>query len=123
MSSRKNRHGIHVVQNEESDSDSDYFALSVDLSDDSVQAVKDENRNQLFATMRIKDQHVKFQIDTGATCNIINKSYLDGTEKLKSTNQMLTMYNDSKVKPLGKCDLKWGCGGPILSGILTGDVY
>lgn len=55
--------------------------------------------------MLLKDRPVNFELDIGASCNIINKSLLCGSEKINSTNQVLIMYNNTKVRPLGKCNL------------------
>lgn len=49
---------------------------------------------------------VKFQIDCGASCNVIPISLLSPDIKLEDTKTVLIMYNQSKVRPLGKCKLK-----------------
>ena len=49
------------------------------------------HQSRLFATMKIKGgKDTKFQIDTGATCNVLKKSELNGTKyerKIKPTAQ------------------------------------
>ena len=50
-------------------------------------------------------RETKFQVDTGATCNVIKQSELSGTKymsKLKKTKQVLRMYNSSTLKPVGQ---------------------
>ncbi|CAG2188277.1 unnamed protein product [Mytilus edulis] len=51
---------------------------------------------------------VRFQLDSGATCNIINSNALKelGIKELKKTSQVLKMYNNTTIKPLGTCQLK-----------------
>jgi hypothetical protein len=47
----------------------------------------------------------RFQLDSGATCNIITANVLKESE-LQKTNQILTMFNNKTIKPIGKCKLK-----------------
>lgn len=49
---------------------------------------------------------MKFQVDTGATCNVIRSKELIGTKYEKNiakTNQILRMYNSSPLIPTGIC--------------------
>ena len=50
----------------------------------------------------------RFQLDSGATCNIITANVLKELEikELQKTNQILNMYNNTTIKPIGKCKLK-----------------
>ena len=51
-------------------------------------------------------KETQFQIDTGATCNVIKRSDLMGTKyanNIEHTAQVLTMYNSTALKPAGKC--------------------
>lgn len=56
--------------------------------------------------MLVGKKTVKFQIDCGATCNIIPIDLVDPNTKIENTKSVLVMYNKSKLKPLGKCKLK-----------------
>ena len=58
---------------------------------------------QLFAYMEVKDQRVRFQLDLGSSCNVIRRQDLVPTVVLEKTNQILCLYNQSQVRPLGKC--------------------
>ena len=57
--------------------------------------------------MKIKGgSETTFQVDTGATCNVIRSGELRGTRyenNITATNQVLKMYNSSPLKPAGKC--------------------
>ncbi|CAB3981086.1 Hypothetical predicted protein [Paramuricea clavata] len=57
--------------------------------------------------MNIKGgKETSFQVDTGATCNVIKRKELSGTKymnKMKKTKQVLKMYNSSTLKPVGQC--------------------
>ena len=44
---------------------------------------------------------VKFQLDTGASCNIIGRHHLPTKIELHLTSKVLTMYNRSTIIPLG----------------------
>ena len=51
-------------------------------------------------------RNASFQIDTGATCNVIRASELRGTKyekKVFATDQVLRMYNSSPLVPTGIC--------------------
>lgn len=58
--------------------------------------------------MSIDEVRVTFQIDSGATCNILPSSVMKklGKHNIKQTSQVLSMYNGSTSKPNGKCKLK-----------------
>lgn len=61
---------------------------------------------KLFATLVLGKKPVKFQIDSGSTCNIITQGLLDeclGKCELQTTTQVLTMYNRSIETPTGHC--------------------
>lgn len=61
---------------------------------------------QLFAGMLLGKDIVKFQIDCGATCNVIPIDLLKLNTQLEDTKSVLVMYNKSKLRPPGKCKLK-----------------
>ena len=60
--------------------------------------------------MKLKDgPEINFQIDTGATCDVLKLSSIKGTKyanKITPTNQVLKMYNASTLRPLGKCKVQ-----------------
>lgn len=68
--------------------------------------VVDKHSTQLFACMLLGKKTVKFQIDSGATCNIIPIDVIDPHTQIEDTKTVLVMYNKSKLRPLGKCKLK-----------------
>lgn len=63
-------------------------------------------KQQLYAGMMVDNSPVKFQIDCGATCNVISVHLLDPNVKMEHTDKVLVMYNKSKLRPLGKCTVK-----------------
>lgn len=44
---------------------------------------------------------VKFQLDSGATCNLLPAKYLEDRNELTPTRKRPTKYNDATIKPLG----------------------
>ena len=70
----------------------------------------DSYQPRLFTTMKIKGGETsKFQIDTGATCNVIRKKELKGTKyekRIKPAAHVLKMYNKSSLSPVGKCKIQ-----------------
>ncbi|XP_072040571.1 uncharacterized protein [Amphiura filiformis] len=71
---------------------------------------KDEK--QVYATMEIGSERRrrKFQIDTGASCNVMSFQDLDNESKSmiepSNKDEELKMYNQSKMRPLGHTKLK-----------------
>ena len=46
---------------------------------------------------------MNFQLDIGATCNILSQSDLAPQVAVLPTQQSLTLFDESQIKPLGKC--------------------
>ncbi|XP_030578703.1 uncharacterized protein K02A2.6-like [Archocentrus centrarchus] len=60
----------------------------------------------LYAGMLLGKNTVQFQIDCGASCNIIPINLLNPDVELEHTKSVLVMYNKSKLRPIGKCKVK-----------------
>ena len=58
-------------------------------------------KSQLTALLRINNTSVRFQLDTGADINTINKRFVR-PEQINPTQKMLTMWNKTKLKPEGE---------------------
>ena len=102
---------VHAVQEEKpdddnygtSDDDDAEYVTSVSLYPEkihSVNAIDDSYANEIYAEFMIKNQRIKFQIDSGATINILPEKYVKGAD-LKPTTKRLRMWNNSEVSPLG----------------------
>ena len=94
---------VNVVETE-GESDEEY-CLTLDSIDESemisVHATSDhEYSKKLFATINLGNSPVKFQLDSGATCN------LEDWNELTPTRKWLTMYNNTIMKPLGTCAME-----------------
>ena len=104
--SQHRRSKIHYVDGEEEYNTSD--TTDEDILHVTTEEVNSVNnlQNKIYATMCIQDKPVRFQVDSGATCNLLPHRYLPKDVTLEDTDQRLTMYNKSEMKPRGKCILK-----------------
>ena len=103
-------HLKYVDDNDEDLSDYDNI-LTVDLEPalkvNSIAANKFPKR--LNATIDVGKKPVRFQLDSGASCNVISEETLKnclGPVKLEQTKRVLSMYNQRTLKPLGQCTLQ-----------------
>ena len=62
-----------------------------------IQAMKEK---AVFAKMLVNDVHVNFQVDCGASANILPYKYVE-KEHISPCDRTLVMWNGTKVKPLG----------------------
>ena len=101
-----------VTQSQQlSDDDSGDSIMTLDLSPEPAEEVlavqSRQLKSKIHAAMKIKGgSETMFQVDTGATCNVIRSGELRGTKyenNVTATNQVLKMYNSSPLKPAGKC--------------------
>ncbi|CAG2216114.1 unnamed protein product [Mytilus edulis] len=112
--SRQRRHLGHRVRaiSEESEESNDYFEINT-VTLTNVNSVKEKHSRHIYASMKIigkneKSNLTRFQLDSGATCNIITARTLKELDinQLQKTSQILTMYNNTTIKPIGTCILK-----------------
>ena len=85
--------------------------LTLDSLDESeilrVHSASDhEYARKLFATISLGNSMVKFQLDSGATCNLLPAKYLEDRNQLTPTRKRLKMYNDTMIRPLGTCKME-----------------
>ena len=104
----KIRH-VHVEDSEQDSDESDpqVMTLTLEPEREDVHSVTSQRLPlQVFATMRVEAHRVRFQLDTGATCNVLCKKDVPSKVQISSTTQTLTMYNRDMIKPLGKCRVR-----------------
>ena len=93
-----------------SDSGESLFTVQLTPEVDSVNAIQSNVPSKITAAMIIKEgAEVNFQVDTGATCDVLKFSTITGTKyanRITPTNQVLKMYNASTLRPLGKCKVQ-----------------
>lgn len=88
---------VHKV----TEQDCDEYIMNVTTTE---MLTKTGNR-QLFAGMLV-GKELKFQIDYGASCNIISINLLNPDSQKEHTKKVLVMYTKTKLHPLGKCKMK-----------------
>lgn len=84
----------------QSDSESEEEIISAVSTTQSINSV---SAGPIYAEMELKGNPVKFQVDCGATVNVIPAKYVD--QALEKSKSILYMYNESKLIPLGQCRL------------------
>ena len=98
---------VNVVESE-SESELDEHCLTLHSVEESqvvrVHVASDlEYVKKLFATINVENTPVKFQLDSGATYNLIPAKFLRSKAELFPTRKLLTMYNNTIMKPLRTC--------------------
>lgn len=100
------RSAVHMLEQPSSENDDDYL-MTLTLSETEEEAVNtlrnDKYPDRVFAQMEIGGKTVSFQLDLGATCNVIRKQDVPSDATLQKTNQVLSVYNKDRIHPLGKC--------------------
>ena len=111
---KKNVYRVNA-QSEDEESDSDYERI---MKVDESQAEcperflsSGEQKSSIKARMLLifsKETvtEITFQLDPGATINVIPKSVLPPNVQLDTYDNELKMWNNSTIHPLGKCELK-----------------
>ena len=64
--------------------------------------------NAVFAWLEIQSKAIRFQVDSGASCNILRQEDLDGLPnqaEILLTSRVLRMYGTSTCTPIGRCTL------------------
>ena len=98
------------AQNTASTDEDGYWIMTIteeEESEESIHSMKPTMGkrfpNKVIAELEIDVLKVKFQIDTGASCNVINLANVSPRITLEPTNKVLSLYDQSKVRPLGVC--------------------
>ena len=94
-------HSVEGIDDSDSETEDTEYLYSVSMT-----GMKNANKRDIHAEMMIKGQAepTKFQVDCGATTNLISRSLVPEAE-ICPTNKTLYMWNQSKEKPLGECEI------------------
>ena len=99
---------IHAVQEETTSSDDEI--LTVEISPQSnleINAVtQSPQKNKIFASMLIKGRQISFQLDSGATCNVLPDHFVPPGTKVEKSDYSLRMYSKALLPITGICKLK-----------------
>ena len=99
---------LHVIESQtETDTDSDEFdshdeyvvsIMTLTPQTEEVNAIRNSTtyERKLYTVMKVGRKLVKFQIDMGATCNVLKQSDLPQKATIKQTAQVLTLFNGHK---------------------------
>ena len=90
------QHNVHQLQN---DSDTEDEILTVEENTATL-------KSKIFALMTLAGKSVGFQIDTGATCNVISKADLPTNATINASTNVLALYNKSTMPSLGNTELR-----------------
>ena len=101
---------VNTVSVSSSDSGESLFMIQLTPEADSVHAIQRNIRSKITAATKLKGgPEINFQINTGATCDVLKLSSIKGTKyanKITPTSQVLKMYNASTLRLLGKCKVQ-----------------
>ena len=94
---REGVRGIHKHEHDDSCEGSDYEFLSSSVTLEPINAVAPTSgfMKEIYTEMQIHDKRVEFQIDCGATINIINKRHAGSN--VTPSNKTLKMSNGTDV--------------------------
>ena len=89
---------LHAINTEPEDF---LMTVSTDTDLEEVNATSQMFPSRIFATMQLEGEPITFQLDCGATCNVVRRSDLPREARITSTNTCLKMYNGTTETPLG----------------------
>lgn len=99
--SKKRIHAVHA------ECDSDKYSTEYEPID-SVTTKEKINKlslKMIKAEMEVEGKSITFQLDSGASVNLLNVKYAK-TVDLQPSSKTLVMWNGTEMKPLGECRLK-----------------
>ena len=88
---------LHAINTEPEDF---LMTVSTDTDLEEVNATSQMFPSRIFATMQLEGEPITFQLDCGATCNVVHRSDLPREARITSTNTCLKMYNGTTETPL-----------------------
>ena len=80
-------------------SEEEILSVSLDYTTNVVHMSK--FKNKIFAHMEIANELVKMQVDSGASCNVLPRTFLPRDSEIKKTDLKLTTYSKTALKVLG----------------------
>ena len=96
---------MYSLRDESSDDSDVEYITSIVAQPEMKHAVMQEHHPKVIHTEIFVDKKgVKFQVDSGASLNIIPVKFV-ADKKLEPTTKTLQMWNDTTLKPLGSCRL------------------
>ena len=94
---------IYSLRDEWSDDSDVEFITSIVVQPETVHSITQPNHpKEIYIEMVVDRKHVKFQVDSGASLNVIPAKFV-ADKKLEGTTKTLQMWNDTTLQPLGSC--------------------
>lgn len=95
---------VHNIQTSDCSDSDDYsvWTLQIEANTHTANSVS----KGVHAKMTVQGHEVNFQLDSGATCNILPSSAIPNMPPLMPTSYTLKMYNTSTIRPLGNTQLQ-----------------
>lgn len=91
-----------LVDESSDDSDVEYIT-SIVVQPETVHTITQATYpKEIYTEMVVDKRHVKFQVDSGASVNVIPVRFV-ADHKLQRTTKTLQMWNETTLKPLGSC--------------------
>ena len=91
------RRSVHAVEEDEHSSPESEVEYVMKLDPDG----RGRNNKSIMANMVVEDKVVKFQVDSGASVNVIPRTMVPNA-LLEPCDTMLKTWNSSSIKPIGK---------------------
>lgn len=95
-------HSMREESEESEDSDIEYITSITDQPEVVHAMKKEDYPKEIYTEMVVAKKPVKFQVDSGASVNVI-PAELAPDEPLQRTTKTLRMWNDTTLQPLGSC--------------------
>ena len=99
---------IHAVKEENTSSDDEILIVEISPKNNlAINAVSQSPpKNKVFASMIIKGRQIGFQIDSGATCNVLPEHFVPPGTKVEKSDHSLRLYSQALLPINGICKLK-----------------
>lgn len=91
---------VHAIEDASDDSSAESISTVTE-----IHSVRDTD-GPVYCQMVLNEQSVKFQIDCGATVNLLPDKFLKPTDKIRPEKPRLQMWNKSRQSSLGRCKVK-----------------
>ena len=99
---------IHAVKEENTSSDDEILIVEISPKNNlAINAVSQSPpNNKIFASMIIKGRQISFQIDSGATCNVLPEHFVPPVTKVEKSDHSLRLYSRALLPINDICKLK-----------------
>ena len=99
---------IHAVKEETTSSDEEILIVEISPQNNlEINSVSQSpTKNKIFASMFIKGRQISFQLDSGATCNVLPEHFVPPGTKVEKSDHSLRLYSQALLPIRGICKLK-----------------